>query len=67
MDKDMRKNIRALEDQGFEVAVTTRQHIVVTRDGQMIATFSGTASDWRSIRNGLAPLKRAGFRWPPRR
>lgn len=67
MDKDMRKIIRALEDQGFEVTVTKRQHIVVTRDGQMIATFSGTASDWRSIRNGLAPLKRAGFRWPPRR
>lgn len=67
MDKDLRKIVRALEDQGFEVTVTKRQHVVVSRDGQVIATFSGTASDWRSIRNGLAPLRRAGFRWPPKR
>lgn len=40
---------------------------MVTRDGELIATFAGTASDWRSIRNSLAPLKRAGFRWPPKR
>lgn len=49
MDKDLRKIVKALEDQGFEVTVTKRGHVVVTRDGQMIATFSGTASDWRSI------------------
>ena len=67
MHKDLRKIIRALEDQGFEVTVTKRGHIMVSRDGQMIATFAGTASDWRSIRNSLAPLKRAGFRWPPKR
>jgi hypothetical protein len=67
MDKDLRKIIKALEAQGFDVEITKRQHVIVTRDGVLIATFSGTASDWRSIRNGLAPLKRAGFRWPPRR
>lgn len=67
MDKDLRKIVKALEAQGFDVAVTKRGHVVVTRDGRMIATFSGTASDWRSIRNGLAYLKRAGFRWPPER
>ncbi|GAB3174297.1 hypothetical protein GCM10027059_46330 [Myceligenerans halotolerans] len=67
MNKDLRKIVKALEAQGFEVDVTARGHIVVSRNGQLIATFSGTASDWRSIRNSLAPLKRAGFRWPPRR
>lgn len=67
MDKDMRKLVKALEAQGFDVKVTAKQHVIVSRDGELIATFSGTASDWRSIRNGLAPLKRAGFRWPPRR
>lgn len=66
MDKDLRKIVKALEAQGFEVTVTKRQHVLVTRDGKMIATFSGTPSDWRSIRNGLAYLKRAGFRWPER-
>lgn len=67
MDKDLRKMVKALEAQGFEVTVTKRGHLMVSRDGRMIATFSGTASDWRSIRNGLAYLKRAGFRWPPAR
>lgn len=67
MDKEMRKIVRALEDQGFEVTTTRRGHLMVSRDGAVIATFSGTASDWRSIRNGLAPLRRAGFRWPPQR
>jgi hypothetical protein len=67
MDKDLRKIVKALEAQGFEVSVTSRGHVMVSRDGALIATFSGSASDWRSIRNGLAPLRRAGFRWPPRR
>ena len=65
MDKDLRKIVKALKNQGFTVDITARGHIVVTRDGALISTFSGTASDWRSVRNGLAPLKRAGFRWPP--
>jgi hypothetical protein len=67
MDKDLRKMVKALQAQGFEVEVTSKGHIVVSRGGKLIATFSGTASDWRSIRNGLAPLRRAGFRWPPNR
>ncbi len=67
MDKDMRKIVKALEDQGFEVATTRRGHLVVTRDGRVVAVFSGTASDWRSLRNSLADARRAGFRWPPQR
>ncbi len=67
MDKELRAIVKALEAQGFAVKMTKRQHIVVTRDGELIATFSGTPSDWRSIRNALAPLRRAGFRWPPGR
>ena len=67
MDKDLRKIVKALEAQGFEVTVTTRGHLMVERDGEVIATLAGSTGDWRSIRNGLAPLKRAGFRWPPTR
>lgn len=67
MDKDLRKIVRALQQQGFEVETTSKGHLLVTRDGELIAVLAGTASDWRSLRNGLAPLKRAGFRWPPRR
>ncbi len=67
MDKDLRKIVKALEAQGFEVAVTSKGHLLVSREGAVIAVLAGTASDWRSLRNGLAPLKRAGFRWPPHR
>lgn len=67
MDKDLRKIIKALEAQGFDVEINAKGHPMVYRDGALIATFSGSPSDWRSIRNSLAPLKRAGFRWPPRR
>lgn len=66
MNKDLRKIVEALRSQGFEVEETAKQHLVVSKDGRRVATLSGTASDWRSIRNGLARLKRAGFRWPPR-
>ncbi len=67
MDKDLRKLAKALKTQGFDVEVTAKGHLVVSRDGKLVATFSGTPSDWRSFRNALAPLKRAGFRWPPSR
>lgn len=66
MDKELRKLVKALEAQGFEVVPTARQHLMVFADGKAVATISGTASDWRSIRNALARLKRAGFQWPPR-
>lgn len=66
MDKDLKKIVKALESQGFEVAVTKKQHIAVSREGRIVAIFSGTASDWRSMRNGIAAAKRAGFQWPLR-
>jgi hypothetical protein len=53
MDKEaLRPIVKAFKDQGIDVEVTGPGHLVVTRDGALIATFSGTASDWRSIRNG---------------
>ena len=67
MDKDLRKIVKALEDQGFEIEVTTRGHVMAFRDGKLIVTFSGTASDWRAMKNGIAKARRAGFRWPPQR
>jgi len=64
MDKDLRKIVKALRAQGFTVEITAKQHVIVSREDRVIAVFAGTASDWRSLRNSLAPLKRAGFRWP---
>lgn len=67
MNKDMKKIIKALENQGFEVKVTKKGHVSVSRDGRFVVVFAGTASDWRAMRNGVAAARRAGFQWPPPR
>lgn len=67
MDKDMKKIAKALEDQGFEVVELKSGHVLVMLDGRRVATFAGTPSDKRSRLNSLAAVKRAGFRWPPKR
>lgn len=65
MNKDTKKLVKQLEAQGFTVKTTKRQHLMVSRDGRPITTLAGTPSDWRSLRNGLAALKRAGFKPRP--
>lgn len=67
MDKDLKKLVKALKAAGYSVEETRRGHIRVSKGGRLLTTFSGTASDRRSLANGLAPLKRDGFQWPPRR
>jgi hypothetical protein len=67
MNKDLKKILKAAQAAGFETRTTNKGHIVVTKDGRRVTTFAGTASDYRSIRNGLAALRHAGFEWPPRR
>jgi hypothetical protein len=65
MDKDLKKIRKALHAQGFETETTKKGHLMVFRDGRAVATFSGSASDWRALKNALAALRRAGFKWPP--
>lgn len=65
MDKDLKKVVKALRAQGFDVTVTRKGHLMVTHEGRFVTVFAGTASDWRSIKNALAAARRAGFRWPP--
>jgi hypothetical protein len=68
MDKDLRKLLKAITAAGFVVVINRKGHPeVYTENGEHVTTFSGTPSDHRSIMNALAPLKRRGFRWPPRR
>jgi len=67
MNKDLRKIAKALEDQGFEVVVTTKGHLKVLSGGRVVAVFAGTPSDRRSWKNALSDARRAGFRWPPGR
>lgn len=64
MDKELKALVKALEQQGFTTRRTTKGHVMVSLNGRVITVFAGTPSDHRSWRNSLAPLKRAGFRWP---
>lgn len=67
MHKDLRKVLREAERQGFTWNTRSSGHIEVRRNGERITTFAGTASDHRSMKNGLAHMRRAGFKWPPSR
>lgn len=68
MGDDVRKLLKAIEAQGFEVTRTKKGHwLITTGDGQFVAMLAGTASDWRSWRNAIAALRRSGFQWPPKR
>lgn len=68
LDKDSQKVLDEAERQGFKYRTTKKGHAQVKdSDGQVVAVLSGTASDVRSYRNGLADLRRAGFIWPPPR
>lgn len=68
MGSDLRKILEAIEAAGYVVVISKKGHPqVYTREGEWVTTFSGTASDWRSNLNALRPLKRRGFRWPPKR
>lgn len=55
------KFISKLHKHGFTTRRTRRGHLLVSRHGQFITCFAGTPSDYRSWRNSMAPLKRAGF------
>lgn len=61
MNKDVKKLARMLSRQGFEVRATRRGHLLVTLAGRTVAVLAGTPSDHRSLRNGMARLRRAGF------
>lgn len=67
MDKDTRKILKVAQDQGFTVEITRKGHAVVRKDGRVITTASGTASDHRARLNLIAQLRRGGFQWPPPR
>lgn len=62
MDKDIRKLIRNLERQGFEVRYSAKGHPRVYLDGQFLTGLPGTPSDRRGVRNAMAVLKRHGYR-----
>lgn len=65
MDKEIKRIVKALKSEGFDVATTSKGRVVVSLDGVFVTSFGAQQHDVRGIRNSLAPLKRLGFRWPP--
>ena len=57
----MKRLIKQVEAQGFEVRLSKKGHYLFDKDGQRVAVASGTPSDHHARRNLLADLKRAGF------
>jgi hypothetical protein len=66
MDKVVRQIVKALSKQGFDVVETKSGRLeVVNREGDWIATIPSRFKAGSGLDNALAPLRRAGFRWPP--
>lgn len=60
--KDITQLIRALDRcEGITVRQTRHNHYRVYRGGLFIAGLPSTPSDWRSVRNARAQLRRAGL------
>lgn len=62
-DKEIKKLIKDLRKQGFEVSETGPHHKVY-KDGRRIAVLPKTPSDGRARKNILAELRRHGFDKP---
>lgn len=58
--KDLDQILKRAKDQGFEVTFTRKKHYKIRGDKGVVFT-SGTPSDWRSVRNTIAQLKRIGY------
>ncbi len=57
---DLKDLLKALETSGCKIEKTGSGHIRVTKDGKSIILPS-TASDWRSLKNSLAQVRRDGM------
>lgn len=67
MNRDIRELLQVCEDQGFHVRTTKGGHYLVTSpDREAVTTVPSTPSDWRSLRNCVAALRRYGFVWKGR-
>lgn len=62
--KDLKKMLAEAERQGWRVKRTKRGHYMLfAPDGVGKVTFSGTASDHRSLDNALSQMRKHGFDW----
>jgi len=61
---DLNKILRELVKQGFAYRTTSGSHYLIKGpDGRTVTTLPSTPSDARSLKNAIAVLRRAGFKW----
>jgi peptidoglycan/xylan/chitin deacetylase (PgdA/CDA1 family) len=65
-NKDLRKLIKALKDQEFEVVTAGVRHPKVYKGGKLITTLPGSPSDVRAYKNAVSFLRQHGFVWQGR-
>lgn len=58
--KDLRRAVRAALDAGWVIRPGTRHAVLLSPDGRTTVGVPSSPSDWRSIRNTLAELRRGG-------
>lgn len=67
MDKDTRKMLDEARRQGWTVEQRKGNHLKLhAPGGRTIVTMGATESDYRALRNTIARMRRAGFKWPPK-
>lgn len=67
MQKELRQLLREARRQGWRVERTKKGHYKLwPPDGGPPEILPGTPSDWRSLKNAIARLRRRGFRWEGR-
>lgn len=67
MDNDTRRLLNEAERQGWTVSPGKGGHIkLYSPDGFTIVTMGSTESDRRALRNTIARMRRAGFKWSPK-
>ncbi|MFB8170655.1 hypothetical protein ACFC60_22175 [Kitasatospora purpeofusca] len=62
VSKDLRKEIKDLEDQGFRVVVSSRNRYKVWLGEELVTVISANPSDHRAQENARSALKRRGYR-----
>lgn len=62
MDKEVKKLIKELKKQDFDVDEKGKHPKVYSPDGRWIVTLPSSSSDWRGLKNATSELKKHGYK-----
>ena len=68
VEREVRAVVEEAQRQGWRLEVLRSGHpMLLAPDNSTKVVLPGTPSDRRFLPNGIALMRRAGFRWPPGR